>query len=74
MKATLTYKVCRVCGMNRPVGDFYFHPSTWDRLHPECKICKRKAVKTRRMADVEKAKQMEREQYRKRQEKKWKQT
>lgn len=67
----ITHKVCKICLRPLPVSEFYHHPTTWDRLLPECKECKRKIVHNRRSDDVEKAKRMEREQYRKRQDKKW---
>lgn len=32
-------KVCRKCGLEKPGGDFYKHPTNKDRLMSNCKTC-----------------------------------
>ena len=32
-------KTCETCQLNKPVDEFYFHPSLKDQLHRHCKKC-----------------------------------
>lgn len=32
-------KLCKGCGSDKPLDEYYSHPGTADRKQPKCKIC-----------------------------------
>jgi hypothetical protein len=37
-------KLCKRCGQEKPLTEFYSHKSTKDRRHPWCKACQKTAI------------------------------
>ncbi len=44
-----TLKTCKGCGNHLAAGEYYAHPSTLDRLQPQCKTCMKGATTRRRI-------------------------
>lgn len=59
--STVTKKPCRVCGVPKPVSEFYRSSRARDRdgLNPDCAACDREARRERRLRDADKATQRE---------------
>jgi hypothetical protein len=54
---------CKKCGIEKPLEDFYKQPSCRDGRRPECKACASGVVRARRAANVEAARERDRQLY-----------
>lgn len=46
-------KLCRSCGMEKSLSDFYSHPATADGVTAKCKECTKSAVRSNRAKNIE---------------------
>jgi 5-methylcytosine-specific restriction endonuclease McrA len=56
-------KACSKCGEIKPLTDFYAHKECRNGRRPECKLCFNTAKAMRRLANLERARQYDRERY-----------
>lgn len=62
-------QICRVCGKEKRLTEFYQHPNMGNGFLTKCKACKLQEVHERRMKNLDAAREYDRKTYRKRKKK-----